>query len=152
MENNINIQSVFKLKPGDILLTRNADESLNTSPGFWNHTAIAVNASEVVEAMEGKGVIRTPLSSFLDRYAQIVLMRYAGKYDDRAAKFAEQSVGQPYRYISSIFLFLRRQQRGENCVSLVRRAYRYAYSFDFLWQTPDSIYYDKRLELICTLK
>lgn len=141
------------LRPGDIILTRNVDESLNSTPGYMNHACIVVSQYEVIEAVRDEGVIKTPLSVLLDeRCGKAVLMRYPGDKNSEVAVYAQKAVGTPYRFISSAFRFLRREQRGENCVSLVRRSFQKAYDRDFGWKKPDDIYYDKRLYLIGSLK
>ena len=122
-----------ELPAGTILISRNQDESQNTSPGHWNHLAIVSSETPfttIVEAQAGQGVIKTPLSVYLKRpYEPVQCLvpcdRAAGQ---RAATKAESYVGLPYSKLGSILrVKARRLQRGEkpsvNCVVPVKAAY-----------------------------
>lgn len=122
------------LLPGTVLMSRNADENENTSPGFWNHLAIIVSDDDIVEAQagivehgQGRGVIITKVSDFMSRdYGQVIA------YEPRnpqmgvgAAKRARALVGRPHAPGASV---LRRPGRkrpnaGQNCVSVVKVAW-----------------------------
>jgi hypothetical protein len=115
------------LPPGTVLLSRNRCERENTSPGHWNHTAIVVNATEIVETQaepveRGQvGVIRTQLSDYLARDYEPI-MAYQPRdlaAGQRAAMRAENLVGLPNRNASSIFRRFPawRQEKGLSCVT-----------------------------------
>lgn len=110
-----------ELAPGTILVSRNANEADNTSPGFWNHLAIVAGANEVIESQAGQGVIRTPLAVYMARpYRPILALKpldcQAGQ---RAAARADELVGLPHRALSSLFVFNGQPRRkiGVNCVT-----------------------------------
>jgi hypothetical protein len=126
---------------GDIILTRNAEYIGNSSPGYWNHAAISCG-SYVVEAQEEpNAVIAVKPNYFLARYPEYVILRYPDiQVAYYAAKAGYSLVGTPYRKISSLFFFLRKSQRGENCVSIVRKAWKVALGRDPRWRIPDDIY------------
>lgn len=115
-------------EPGSVLVSRNADERENTSPGFWNHLAVQVDTTHLVESQEGRGVIRTPLSEFLARpYSQVVVLRPLNASEGtEAAARAERLVGLPHAPLSSLFPFNGplRQKLGLNCVSVVEIAWK----------------------------
>ncbi len=126
---------------GDIFLTKNSDEVGNDSPGNWNHTAIYIGNEIVVEAQGGDiGYVREiNLNTFINNYPEILVLRCdSEKIGNIAGIYARNLVGVPYRKIASIFKHLRKH-RGENCVSVIRKAYRDALSDDPGWQIPDDI-------------
>lgn len=140
-------QRSFKVLPlGTVFVCRNLDESLNTSPGYWNHLAILVNADTVVESQQSQGVIETPLSAFYQRgYNLGVIFPRSKEMGEMAAKFAKQEVGRPYGKISSIGPFWRFGRR--NCVSVIERVYaRAAQKLKLIgvWK-PDKILYRRDL-------
>ena len=127
------------LQPGDILLTRNAGgERENRSPGWFNHAAMYVGDGIVVEAQMGQGVIKSEVGEFLERYP-IIRVRRLVKGAEQAAEEAKQMVGLSYRRLSSMFLRQRRDERGVNCVSVVRRAVKRATGSDPGWRRPDDL-------------
>ena len=130
------------METGDILLTRNTEEVGNDSPGFWNHAAIYVGENKVIEAQaELDSVIAVLLTTFWARYPEIIVLRYTNKQiAERASQEARGIHGSSYRKIASVFKKMRRQRRGENCVSVVRKAYAKATQYDPRWQVPDHIY------------
>jgi len=125
---------------GDVFLTRN--EKDNQSPGYWNHTAIYYN-DKVIEAQDTpyNKVILSDWEEFYNRYPEIIRLRYKDEeLANEAAKTARKSVGLTYRRIASLFVFLRKSKRGENCVSVVRKAWKKVLNKDMLWHIPDDIY------------
>ncbi len=110
----------FSHPPGTILVSRNADERQNRTPGVWNHLAI-ITGDAVVESQQCEGVIKTPLAEYLARdYSKILALtprdEAAGA---RAARRALALVGVPERRLSSLLVFhgLRRERLGLNCVT-----------------------------------
>ena len=141
----------MQIEAGDILLTRHADESKNTSPGHWNHAAIYVGDNTVVEAQERPDAVLTvDWPVFYYRYAEVLILR--PKFPDfiryNMAVAARRIVGSTYRKLASLFVFLRRSHRGENCVSVVRKAFKQATGYDPKWRKPDDVRYDDHLELV----
>lgn len=136
---------MMNLQVGDFLLTQNPFASDNSSPGTWNHLGIYVGDG-VVEAQVDQGVILTDLDTFIGRYNIIVVMRASN--GTALAESARRLVGAGYRYVASVFKRLRRTRRGENCISVGRKAWAGAYGFDPGWQIPDNIYQDKRLTIV----
>lgn len=154
---------------GDVFLTRNLLEEDNTSPGYWNHSAIYVGSNTVVEAqsdpsvipqlrtrnnapllsmptreklgvLEDGQVIASDLDEFTTRYPEILVLRLDSEYI--AVKMAEEAkklIGTRYRKIASVFKRLRRDFRGHNCVSVVRSAYQKATGENEIWRIPDHI-------------
>ena len=115
------------LPPGTILLSKNADEALNESPGTTNHVCVVANDGSIIESQAGIGVQRISLATYRARKysppsAMIPCALEVGK---RAAAKAESLVGLPFRKISSIFRRQgeRRQKKGLNCVSVVKWSY-----------------------------
>lgn len=154
---------------GDVFLTRNLNEEDNTSPGYWNHTAIYIGGNIIVEAQsdpsvipelrrrnqrppcqpltteqsgafdEGQ-VIRSDLFEFTTRYPEILVLRLDSEnIAVKMAKEAQQLIGTRYRKIASVFKFLRKDRRGHNCVSVVRSSYEKATGENEVWRTPDDI-------------
>jgi len=136
---------MMKIKPGDLFLTRNVGttEEQNESPGYFNHAAIYVGDNIVVEAQLGKGVLKINLEEFQNRYPIYVILRpdESEEIRFRAALEAKKLVGTNYRRLASIFFRIR---RGENCVSVVRKAYKIAFEKDPKWKIPDHIWADLR--------
>ena len=110
---------------GSVLASRNADERENDSPGYWNHLAIVVSDTEVVESQPEQGVVRVTLSDYLNRGYKIAALQprhlEVGK---KAAEYAESFVGQSYGYFASIGPLWRCGRK--NCVAVVERSYRMA--------------------------
>jgi cell wall-associated NlpC family hydrolase len=145
-----------EVKIGDIFITRNAggpesDEKggANMSPGYFNHAAIYVGDG-IVEAQADPidKVILSDYDEFWYRYPIIKVLRLDESVGKLAAERAKSLVGSSYRTIASIFKHLRKTTRGENCVSVVRKAYRDALGSDPRWKIPDSIAGDNNLKLI----
>jgi len=130
-----------ELLPGDIFLTRNAENSDNSTPGYWNHTAIYAGDNEVVEAQTGPAkVILTNLVDFWARYPIIKVVRMNDNtVAQRAATHARTLIDSRYWLGASRFKLLRSSVRGENCVSVVRRSYLYAAGINYRWKKPDDI-------------
>lgn len=135
---------------GDVMLTRGyGNENNNTSPGFWNHTAIVLDSINIVHALENKGVILDTIDNLLKDVKYCAVLRLND--GSRKQVFARKAValeGSPYRTIASIFNFLRRSYRGENCVSVARKAYKQAYNDDPRWKLPDDIFEDRRFRIV----
>src|ERR1044072_7471373 len=118
------------LRSGTVLVSRNADERGNTSPGYWNHLA-SVSVCHVVEAQIGRGVIRTGFDEFEARgYSKILALEPRDEQvGGRAAAISATLVGLPFRQLSSLpgvdrpLVF---EARGLNCDSVVRYSYRQA--------------------------
>jgi hypothetical protein len=132
-------------RAGDIILTRNTDEVGNDSPGFWNHAAIS-GGDYIIEAQrEPNAVIAVEIEAFMRRYPEWCVVRNADlKKALEAANHAYDLIGMEYRKIASLFVFLRNERRGENCVSMVRKAWGRALGMDPRWRIPDHIYQDDR--------
>jgi uncharacterized protein YycO len=133
----------MQVEAGDILLTHNTDEVGNDSPGFWNHAAIYVGEGKVIEAQADPvdAVICVTMDSFWERYPEIKVIRCMNALiAHTAAAHAYQLKGHSYRKIASLFRFLRHASMGENCVSVVRKAYRNSTGIDPGWFKPDDIF------------
>ena len=130
-----------ELLPGDILITRNAEDKPNNTAGWWNHAAIFVGDNTVIEAQAGPSkVISTNPVDFWVRYPIIKVLR-PNDYEvaKQAAQCAKTLQNAKYRRYASAPRNLRPSSRGENCVSVVRRSYLYASGFDYRWRKPDDI-------------
>ena len=127
---------------GDIFVTRNEEE--NTTPGWWNHLAIYVGNGQIAEAQAEPGcVILTDINGFWDRYPQLLIIRHLHKdVREKAAHHARRIEGRKYWRWASIFKTLKSPILGENCVSVVRRAYLSASGVDYGWRRPDKLVYD----------
>ena len=139
--------------PGDIFITRNLLDEQNETPGYWNHAAIYIGNGLILEAQPApNAVIISKVQEFYDRYPYVAILRYDHKdwqaLGLKAANKAQTSQGFVYRKLASMKRFLRRPSRGENCVSLVRRAWKDAVGFDFMWHLPDGVYKDNRFQMI----
>lgn len=117
------------LPDGTLLESRNRKERENTSPGYWNHTALK-SGDHIVESQSGKGVIQTSFLEYLSRdYSRILALEPVdSKVGSKAADVSETLVGLPFREFSSLrgrdTQFSR--ERGMNCVSVVRYSERIA--------------------------
>ena len=130
------------LQSGDIFLSRNfGGETANTSPGYWNHVGIFGGLYNtlpvIIEAQLGQGVIRTDLYKYFSERCTIRCVRLHYNTVQMGLQ-ANNLVGLPYRRIASAFRFLRRH-KGENCVSLARKAFIMANGRDPRWKIPDDI-------------
>ena len=139
-----------RLQPGDILVTRNEgdDRHENKTPGYWNHCAIVGNCGRIVESQAGQGVITCEFHAFVSRYPYIRVYRPPAAYREAMAIRAAQLVGLDYWGISSIFRHPRDEDRGMNCVSVVRECWRSASGGDPRWHRPDQVAEDSRLRLM----
>jgi Orthopoxvirus protein of unknown function (DUF830). len=135
--------AVPPLLNGDLVLTRNDAETGNTSPGYWNHVAIVAvseGVTYIIEAQGGHGVIAVDERKFFERYPKYRIFRYADRDAGyRAAVAAWERIGTPYLLTASIRARIRPDGDGDNCVSLVRRAYLKATGHDFGWRQPDHL-------------
>ena len=135
--------------PGDIFVTRNATEAENSSPGYWNHVAVYVGNGLVVEAQGEPGkVIYSDLAEFVNRYPEIRLLRLRMGDRQAIADEAIRQVGTPYRALASIPVFMRRPERGNNCVSVFRRGLRSSTGVDPRFRVPDGVIVNPTLEII----
>lgn len=133
---------------GDIFVTRNANEEDNGMPGYWNHIAIFTKLGIVEAQMPPIGnVICSNLDEFINRYPTINVYRWNKDIGEKAAQAALSFIGVSYRMIASIFKHLRRN-KGENCISMVRKCYQTASNIDPRWRIPDNVVNDTRLTLI----
>jgi len=131
---------IGQIRPGDVLLTRNSEEVGNPSPGHWNHTAICVGDEKIVEAQAApfNEVILSDWSEFYGRYPELMILRPKEDLAEMVPA-AVELVGKKYRKLASFFRRLRGWKRGENCVSVVRKAYRDAAGYDPKWKKPDEL-------------
>jgi len=139
----------FDFQPGDTLLTRN--EKDNSTPGYWNHCAIYVGDERVVEAQVEpyNRVMYSHIGEFIERYPVIRVLRHSSTNMAVAvATNAILSVDKSYWGIASIFRRLRALKRGENCVSVVRRAWSLALNNDPRWHRPDHLLEFKGFEIV----
>lgn len=137
---------------GDIILTRNTDAVGNNSPGWWNHSAISTGlglgewSNLIVEAQIKLGVAAFTVEAFKARYPRWCVIRFSSLIGDDAhgwyaAHNAIKMIGQPYARYGSIFLL----RKGENCVSVVRKAWSATLGRNLRWRKPDHIYRDAQL-------
>lgn len=132
----------MNLVPGAILISRNNNEALNTSLGFWNHVSCYIGDGWIVEAQEGYGVIETRIEHYEQRdYTWFQLTPRNLEMGERAAQRAKCLVGLPYRPLSSIRRRTRNEERGVNCVDAgFRLPYEYATNRRFKQiHTPDQV-------------
>ncbi len=147
---------------GAVFVSKNIIESQNSGFWFyWNHHAIYVGDTdgdgigEVVEAQSGPyygyGVIKTPVTEYLNRPYRIVVF-YPRKLETgiKAAEIAKTFIGRPYRPYSSVVpraipkvvpSLLHGTPDGMNCVSVTRDSYEGATGRVLIgYQNPDSIF------------
>lgn len=148
------LSEICKAEPplGTVYLSRNLDERLNDSPGYWNHVAIYVGQDALVESQIGVGVVRTSLADYSKRAYQVGVLYPRDKaVGERAAAVASSYVGRPYRRLSSfapnlvppiVPAILHGTPYGMNCVSTVGDAYAAALGGRF-WnlRRPDQFCY-----------
>ena len=135
-------------QPGDILATRNATEAENSSPGHWNHLAVYVGNGQVVEAQRGPGVIVSGFSEFIARYPEILVLRLRSGKGQAIADEVWRHVGTPYAPLASVPRFLRRTERGNNCVSVARRGATAGIGRDPRWRKPDDAVADRKIAIL----
>jgi uncharacterized protein YycO len=112
---------------GTVLVSRNKDEDQNTSPGFENHLALYIGNGIIVESQADVGVIQTPFEVYKARaYDWFPMFPVDLNVGQRAADRAKTLVGIPYRRLSSLMPEERIEERGLNCVSVIRVSYVYA--------------------------
>lgn len=112
---------------GTVLVSRNKDDSQNTTPGFHNHLALYLGNGIIVESQEKRGVIQIPFGEYKSRpYDWFPLFPVDEKTGQRAADKAKTLIGIPYRKLSSLFPEELIEERGLNCVSVIRVSYVYA--------------------------
>jgi hypothetical protein len=130
-----------QVQPGDIFLTRNKgdDETVNTSPGYYNHAAIFSVKNWVIEAQAApNSVIAVPVWNFFERYPEILVLRPQNKsVAIRTAETAPKFLGQGYGLYTSIRPLWRWPSK-DNCTSLIRRIYNVVTGYDYRWHIPDS--------------
>lgn len=130
---------MITFQPGDIFLTRWFDEDKNTSPGYWNHSAILNHQGDIVEALIDKGVVKANFDNWVKEVDRYCVVRH---FDFEAAKRASIAcnnyIGKPYRLLTSTFTIIgkRRINMGLNCVAVVRLAYKDAIR-DYKVSFPD---------------
>ncbi len=127
---------------GTVLVSRNTDPKLNTSPGIENHLAIYVGGGQIVESQKDQGgVISTPFETYLARdYIWFPMFPIDGLTGVRAATQAKTLIGMPYSELSSLLLVDPKDAPGLNCVSVVRVSYVTALGHPLpLLQKPDDI-------------
>jgi hypothetical protein len=109
---------------GTVLVSRNKIESENKSPGYWNHLYLYIGDSEGVESQEGQGVIKTSLKTYLSRdYEWFPVFPEDEAIGRIAAAEAPNLLGLPYSAFSSMLRVDRNEEKGLNCVSVVRVCY-----------------------------
>jgi len=142
-----------ELEFADVLITRNAKEEDNGSPGYWNHLAIYTPLG-VIEAQmpPWNSIICTPLNEFFDRYPKLKVFRLKNidgyqftNEKDKVAKSAVGMIGKPYKWLASLFPRLKRN-RGDNCVTLLRKVYLDGINIDLGWKIPDDLVGDAKFE------
>lgn len=117
-----------ELPLGSIVVSRSTDESLNTTPGYWNHLAIYVGDGQLVESVAGAGVVQTPWDRFQQYDARIVVLEPCNAMAGmQAAARAKQLIGLPYATWSSLRRShpASRRIRGVNCVSVIEIAWQW---------------------------
>lgn len=131
---------MITFQPGDVFLTRWFDEEKNTSPGYWNHSAILNHHGNVVEAIKDKGVIKEDFDKWLSEIDNYCVVRHIdAEIAKRASITCNNYIGKPYRLLTSTFTIIgkRRMNLGLNCVAVVRLAYRDAANMDYRVSFPD---------------
>lgn len=142
-----NMAGTWAPTKGDVMLTRNAGgEDKNESPGFWNHAAILIDDKQLVHALsERDSVVIEPVTKLIGEVEYAVVLRLKDtKHRNMFVRKAYSIVGSSYRAVASIFRYLRSAGKGENCVSVVRKAFRDSHGYDPGWQKPDDIFDDMR--------
>lgn len=135
----------MKLPQGTIILSRNIDEDVNDQfPGYYNHCSLVLSETTILESMAGDGgvVVNTieSITEHPETGEYIFLFPNNPKIANIAATYAYSLVGLPYNKLASARIFLRKNSRGENCVSLVRRAYSTAINRDVKWKIADDVW------------
>ena len=127
------------VQAGDILLTRNfGGEEINTSPGYYNHSAIVGPLNWVIEAQQTpNSIIAVPIWNFFDRYPEILVLRNINaSIAEQTAQTATLFVGRTYaKYMSVRPMFL--WKYNDNCTSLIKRIYNKVTSKVYRWIIPD---------------
>ena len=131
----------MKMPIGTVLLSKNNNESLNQTPhSTWNHLSIVVDSNNIVESQMDQGVIKTSFKEYQKRdYTYIAIVPKDKEIGLKAAKKAESLVGGKYKKLASAFRRLRKPELGENCVSIIRKAYADATGIDPKWKVPDDV-------------
>jgi uncharacterized protein YycO len=151
---------LLDLEPGDIFITRNAgddEKTDNPTPGWYNHAAVYAGEWTVIEAQRhvenGRwtsdktkpgAVITAVLHEFWHRYPIIRVRRLNAlpEVRQKVADHAVSLIGTPYWGLASIFRWLRRDDRGYNCVAVARASVKEATGRDPRWKRPDHINVD----------
>lgn len=136
-----------KYFPGVILVSKNIDESLNTTPkSIWNHLSIMISETELIESQINQGVIITKFEDYKKRaYTWGIIYPKQKSIGLKAANYAKELVGIKYRKFSSIFKNPRPIKRGLNCVSVVRESYSKILGYDIFIRVPDELLLQKNI-------
>jgi len=135
------------IQPGSFLFSRWNDESKNTSPGWlWNHCGVTSADGNVIEALIGPGVVKSPLTNYSgnSELYYVIIPPPTPEIGARIAWYAETQLGKPYRRTASIGTGIVRDWLGfpfENCTSLAADSLRFATGRPLFgtW-TPDALY------------
>lgn len=112
---------------GTILVSRNKDDSQNKTPGYQNHLAMYLGKGVIVESQEKIGVVQVSFEEYKKRpYDWFPFFPLQEQIGQRAADKAKTLIGIPYRKLSSLFPEELIEERGLNCVSVIRVSYAYA--------------------------
>jgi hypothetical protein len=143
-----------EVRQGDVVLTRNkGDETINSSPGYYNHVAIVVEDNWVIEAQQSPdSVIAVPIWLFFDRYPEVLVLRNKDPIvANLTAGVAPKFVGRRYaKYMSVRPLYL--WKNADNCVSLIKRIYNQVGGLEPKWLIPDHILADPRFRPVAHKK
>jgi hypothetical protein len=113
----------FQFQSGDVILTHNTDEVGNDSPGFWNHAAIACEWF-IIEAQDTLGIAAFRFDNFEARYPEFLVLRHKDReLAHRVGNEAIKYIGGYYNKFASAMPKLKSYLFGDNCVSLIRRAF-----------------------------
>jgi|15BtaG_2_1085339.scaffolds.fasta_scaffold00003_106 uncharacterized protein YycO len=136
------------MESGDILLSRWIDDSNNSTPGYWNHTALYVGNGQLIESVFGKGVIISEFEEWKHNVGRYCVLRPENSHKinkNKTISFAKSKIGVKYSMFSSISRIWR--MFGVNCVSLVRQSYNRG-GLKVKWKYPDCIHDDTRLKIV----
>lgn len=131
----------MKLYPGVVLISRNLDENLNTTPGYWNHLALVASDKEIIESQVEKGVIITPFTEYQNRkYLFIAAYPIDSSIGQTAVAIAKEMVGKNYGKFSSFRPRLSTDFIRYNCTSIVEIPYSKALKRRLRLNLPDHIF------------
>ena len=133
----------FDIPIGSVIATNNINPDLNGKFGRFNHVAIVVSSSNIIESLEGTGVVVNTIEGLI--YGQTtgeytLLIPKNIELGIKAADIAYSLAGTKYNLWSTLTRWsARRKYDGLSCIGTVRYAFEKATGYTLHWRYPDDV-------------